>query len=106
VGVAEEEVGGVDEDGAVGVFGFDFEAEEDGLWEGLADGESFRRVCAGGAELLVGLDEEDLGAGAFEADKLAAGDLAAVEAEVVRAGAVGERMSGLRPESSRWGISR
>ena len=26
VGVAEEEVGGVDEDGAVGVFGFDFEA--------------------------------------------------------------------------------
>jgi len=38
VGVAEVELGCVDEDGAVGVFGFDREAVEDGLGEGLADG--------------------------------------------------------------------
>ncbi len=90
VGVAEEEVSGVDEDGAVGVFGLDFEAVEDGLGEGLADGELFGGVGGGGAEALVGLDEQDLGAGALEVDELAAGDLAAVEAEVVGAGAVGE----------------
>ena len=32
------EVGGVDENGSAGVFGLDFEAVEDGLGEGLADG--------------------------------------------------------------------
>ena len=72
MGVAEEEVGGVDEDGAVGVFGFDLEAVEDGLGEGLADGEDFVGVGGGGAEALVGLDEKDLGAGALEVDELAA----------------------------------
>ncbi len=50
VSVAEEEVGGVDEDGAVGVFGLDLEAVENGLGEGLADGELFGGVGGGGAE--------------------------------------------------------
>ena len=90
MGVAEEEVGGVDEDGSAGVFGLDLEAAEDGLGEGLADGELLGGVGGGGAEGLVGLDEEDFGAGALEADDAAFGDLAAVEAEVVGAGAVGE----------------
>ena len=91
VGVADEEVGGVDEDGAAGVFGFDLEAVEDGLGEGLADGEpTSAGSCGGGAEEPVGLDQEDLGAGALEVDDFAARDLAAVEAQVVGAGAVGE----------------
>ena len=41
-----KKLGGVDEDGAVGVFGLDFEAVEDGLGEGLADGELFGCVGA------------------------------------------------------------
>src|SRR5271154_971981 len=92
VGVAEEEVGGVDEDRSVGVFRFYLEAEEDGLGEGLADGELLGGVDGGGAEALIGLDEQDLGAGALEADDLALGDLAAVEAEIVGAGAIGQGM--------------
>jgi hypothetical protein len=46
VSVPEVEVGGVDEDGSAGIFCFDLEAEEDGLGEGLADGELF--CCVGG----------------------------------------------------------
>jgi hypothetical protein len=47
VGVADEEVGGVDEYGAVGVFGLDLEAVEDGFGEGLADGQDFGGVGGG-----------------------------------------------------------
>ena len=90
VGVADEEAGGIDEDGSVGVFGLDFEAVEDGLGEGLADGELFGCVGGRGAEGLIGLDEEDLGAGALKANDDSFGNLAAIEAEVVGAGAVGE----------------
>jgi hypothetical protein len=39
---------------------------------------------------VVGFDEEDLGAGALEADDFAGGGLAAIEAEIVGAGAPGE----------------
>ena len=85
-----KKLGGVDEDGSAGVFRLDLEAVEDGLGEGLADGELLGGVSGGGAEGLVGLDEEDFGAGALEADDDAFGDLAAVEAEVVGAGAVGQ----------------
>ena len=97
VGVAEEEIGGVDEDGAgvsagCGVFGGYGEAGEDGLGEGLVDGEEFGGGFGRAAEGLVGLDEEDFGACALEVDDAAFGDLAAVEAEIVGAGAVGERV--------------
>src|ERR1700733_1858902 len=92
VRVAEEEVGGVDEDRSAGVFRFYLEAVQDGLGEGLADSELLGWVGGRGTEALVGLDEQDLGAGALEADVLALGDLAAVEAEIVGAGAVGQGM--------------
>ena len=83
VRVAEEEVGGVDENGAGGVGRLDLEAGEYGLRERLADGEDLGGVGAGAAEVLVGFDEQDLGTGALEADDAAFGGLAAVEAEVV-----------------------
>ncbi len=90
VGIAEVEVCRVDEDSAAGVFRFDFEAVEDGLWEGLADGEALQRIGGGAAEALIGFDEENFGAGALEVEDFSGGDLAAVEEEVVGAGSVGE----------------
>ncbi len=97
VGVAEEEVGGVDEDGAFravggGIFGLYLEAGEDRLGEGLAYGELLGGVVGGGAEHLVGLDEQHLGADALEAYDATGGGLAAIEADVVGAGAVGQRV--------------
>ena len=89
VGVAEEEVGGVDED-SFGPFGGYGEAGQDGLGEGLANGQELVGVGGGRPEHQVRLDEEDLGAGALEVDDFAGGGLAAIEAEIVRAGAVGE----------------
>ena len=80
VSVAEEEVRGVDEDGAVGVFGLHLEAVKNGLRKRLADREGFVGVGGGGAEALVRLDEQDFRAGALEVDELATGDLAAVKA--------------------------
>src|SRR5579871_60736 len=57
VGVTDEEAGGVDEDGSAGVFGLDFEAVENRLGKGLADGELLGGVGRGRAEGFVRLDE-------------------------------------------------
>ena len=89
VGIAEEEVGGVDEDGSL-LFGFDFESPEDAFGEGLGDGEAFGGVGGAGAVVEVWLDEEELAADAGEVDDASLAELAAVETDVVGAEAVGE----------------
>jgi hypothetical protein len=95
VRVAEEEVSGVNEDGGglvggVGVFGFDFEAPEDAFRKGLADGEALGGVRGAGAEVEIGLDEEDFAADAGKVDDAALAQLAAVEADIVGTEAVGQ----------------
>ncbi len=89
VGIAEEEVGGFDEECALR-FGFDFESPEDAFGEGLGDGEALGGVWGAGAVVEVGLDEEELAADAGEVDDASLAELAAVEADVVGAEAVGE----------------
>lgn len=98
--IAEQEVGGVDQNGAVWVLGDDGEAGEDGGWKRLLDGAALGGVGRGRSEALVGFDEEEFGSGALETDdalggEAAAGrrDLATVEAEVVRADAEGKSVN-------------
>src|ERR1700733_2127697 len=71
VGVAEEEVGGVDNDSTARILGFDLKAVEDRLGKRLADGQDLVGIGRGGAEALIRFDEEDLRAGALEVDELA-----------------------------------
>ncbi len=92
VDVAEEELRGIDEDGSVWAFGVNRESSEDGRRKRLRDGELGGGVGGGGAESGVGLDEEELVAGALEVDEDAFGDLAAVEANVVGAHTPRERV--------------
>ena len=89
VGVAEEEIGGVDE-GMIFFFGGDGEATEDGFGEGIMDGAAFGRVLADRAVIEIFLDEQDFGAAAFKADDAGGTELATVEADVIVADAGGE----------------
>ncbi len=92
VRVADDEVGGVDQDGgAVGRLRFDVEAGHDGTREGCRHDALLVGVRRTGAEGGVGLDEQQLGAGALEAHDALAAELAAVEAEIVGACAPGQR---------------
>jgi hypothetical protein len=89
VDVVEEVVGRINQDSrAVGAFGLDLEAPEDGGGEGLRDRELLGGVSGAAAEGLVGLDEEHFGTNALEVQDDAFGDLAAVEPEIVGARAV------------------
>lgn len=95
VGVAEEEVCGVDQEeggmgGGGGVLGLDFEAPEDAFRKGLADGEALGGVGGAGAVVQVGLDEEDFAADAGEVNEPPLAELAAVETDIVGAEAPGE----------------
>jgi len=88
--VGQEERRCIDEHRAVGILGVDGEAGEDGVREGLAHDGLRGGIVGGGAELLIGLHEEQLRPGALEVDEGATGDLAAVEADVVGPHAVRE----------------
>ena len=91
VGVLEEEVCGVEQHGAVGLFGFDLEARQDGLRKGLPDGEALGGISGDRAKGEVGLNEEHPGAKALEADEAAGvAELTTVEVEVILAGGTGE----------------
>ena len=81
--IAQEEVGCIDQDAAIGCLRCDGEAGEHRGGEGLADGEQLICVSGTAAEGLVGLNQEDLGAGAFEAHDLALRGLSAIQAEVI-----------------------
>lgn len=90
VTVADDKGGQVDED-AGAFFGSHGKAPVDGAGEGVGDGLLFVLVDGGGAEALVGFDQEDFRADAFEAHEAGATDLAAVEADVIRAEAGRQR---------------
>ena len=86
VGVAQEEVGGVDADPAPGL-GLDLERPQDGGSERLLDRLLLGGGAAEGAEARVALDEQDLGSHAIEADEARLAELVAVEADGVGADA-------------------
>ena len=98
VGVAQEEVGGVDQDGTRSR-GFHLKAGEHGGGEGLEDAGLLGGIGGGRTKGLVGLDEEDLGAEALEMHdaggviaSVERSKLAAVKPEIVRSNAGRERV--------------
>ena len=90
--VAQEEIGGVDKNCAGGIGGGDGESGENRFRKGLPDGELLCGIGCGGAERLILFDEKHLGTNALEAHDHAGRNLAAIETEIVRADAEGERM--------------
>src|ERR1041385_4490866 len=78
--VAEEKVGGVDEDG-LALARFDFESPQHRLRERVLDAAPLALVVAQRAIALVQLHEEHLRAGAVEADEARLAHLAAIEAD-------------------------
>ena len=89
--VAQVEAGGFHQDAAA-LFGGDIEAPQHGLREGLLDGALLVGAAADRAETVVRLHQQDLRPAALELDDAAAADLSAVEPQVVRAQAGGQRI--------------
>ena len=79
-----DEVFGVVDDQAVSGRGGNLESPEHGTGKRIAHGACFSFARGHGPELVVGLDHQHAGAGAFELDDSRAGQDAAVEADVVR----------------------
>ncbi len=88
----QEEIGGVDQHGAVRRLGRDGEAPQHGLRKRLLHRELLGGVGGRAAKLLVRLHQQHLGADALEAHDAAVCDLSAVQAEIVRARAERQRV--------------
>ncbi len=90
VGVADHEVGRVDEHAAIGL-GDDVEAPHHRRREGVLDGPPLGRVVGPGPEPQVGLDEQHAPPDPLEPDDPLAAELAPVEPDVVRPEPGGQR---------------
>ncbi len=92
VDVAQEEVGSVDHDGAVGRLRGHGKSAEHRRWEGLFDRKLLVGVGRRGTEALIRLDQQNLRSDALEVHDQTLRGLAAVKPKVVRSRAVGQRV--------------
>ena len=106
-GVAHEEVAEVDEHAAAR-FGDGREAPDHRLGERLFHGLPLVGVRTDGAVVVVGLDHQDLRADALEADDACAGQLRAIQPDVVRshAGPKARHVEHLRVQSRNLEVER
>src|SRR5690242_14662771 len=88
--VTQKEFGGIDKDG-IAVFSGNFKAPEYGLGERGANGVALVRIISDRAIFLVLSDQQYLLAAALKMDDIAFARFAAIEADIIRADAVGER---------------
>ena len=79
VHVAQEEVGGIDQQRAAGAFGLDIKSRQHRFGERLAHRQALRGLAGRGAEELVGLHQQHLRTDPVEAHHARIVELAAVQ---------------------------